>query len=150
MGRLPLSSRWVNDVPYSSPPCFLHELDSNLTLITLRNLRIKRIYDPASRSDGFRVLVDRLWPRGISKRRATLNDWQPDLAPSTELRKWFGHEPERWTEFRQRYRAELAQKPLLIDSIRERALDQPVTLLYAAKDSVHNHALVLKEFIEAA
>lgn len=137
-------------MPYSSPPCLLHELDQDFTFIMSRDLRIKRIYEPASRSDGFRVLVDRLWPRGISKRRATLNDWQPDLAPSTELRKWFGHNPDRWTTFGQRYRAELAQKPLPIDSIRDRALDQRVTPLYAAKDPVHNHALVLKQFIEAA
>lgn len=137
-------------MPYSSPPCLLHELDSHFTLITLRDLRIKRIYEPALRPDGFRILVDRLWPRGISKRRAALNDWQPDLAPSTELRRWFGHDPARWAEFRQRYRAELARKPLLIDPIRERALEQRVTLLYAARDPAHNHAVILKQFIEAA
>lgn len=135
---------------YSSPPCLLHELDRDFTFVTSRDLRLKRIYAPASRSDGFRVLVDRLWPRGISKRRAALSDWQPDLAPSAELRKWFGHKPDRWTAFAQRYRAELAHKPLLIDSIRDRALDQRVTLLYAAKDHLHNHTLVLKQFIEAA
>jgi uncharacterized protein YeaO (DUF488 family) len=128
----------------------MHELDSNFQLITARDLRIKRIYDPPVRSDGYRVLVDRLWPRGISKRRAKLSDWMPNLAPSTELRKWFGHDPAHWNEFRKRYRAELAQKKSLIDSIRERALDEPVTLLYAARDPLHNHALVLKQFIEAA
>ena len=128
----------------------MHELNSTFALITARDLRIKRIYDAAARSDGFRVLVDRLWPRGISKRRAKLTDWMPDLAPSTELRKWFGHDPERWNDFRQQYRAELAQKPSLINSVRDRSLDHRVTLLYAARDPAHNHALVLKQFIEAA
>ncbi len=128
----------------------MHELDSTFTLITARDLRIKRIYDAPVRSDGFRLLVDRLWPRGISKKRAKLSDWMPELAPSAELRKWFGHDPERWSEFRQRYRAELARKPSLINLIRERSLDGRVTLLYAARDPTHNHALVLRQFIEAS
>lgn len=128
----------------------MHKLKATFTLMTARKLSIKRIYDAPMRSDGFRVLVDRLWPRGISKRRAKLSDWMPDLAPSTELRKWFGHDPERWTEFRQRYWAELARKPSLINSIRDRLLDERVTLLYAARDPIHNQALVLKQFIEAA
>ncbi len=128
----------------------MHELDSNSQLITSRDLRIKRIYDAPARSDGYRVLVDRLWPRGISKRRAKLSDWMPTLAPSTELRKWFGHDPARWNEFRKRYRAELAQKTSSIDAIRDRALNEPVTLLYGARDPLHNHARVLKQFIEAA
>jgi uncharacterized protein YeaO (DUF488 family) len=118
-------------------------------LSTLRNLRIKRIYDAPTRSDGFRLLVDRLWPRGVSKKRAKLDDWMPELAPSTELRKWFGHDPERWNDFRRRYRAELARKPSLIKSIRDRLLDGRVTLLYAARDTTHNQAHVLKQFIEA-
>ena len=128
----------------------MHELNSTFTSITARDLRIKRIYGVAARSDGFRVLVDRLWPRGISKSRAKLSDWMPDLAPSTELRKWFGHDPERWNEFRHRYQAELARKPSLINSVRKRSLEEPVTLLYAARDATYNHALVLKQFIEAA
>ena len=149
--RPPLQSwLWADEVEYSSPPCFSHELDSHFALITLRGLCIKRIYEDPLRSDGFRVLVDRLWPRGISRRSANLDDWQPELAPSTKLRKWFGHEPERWNEFRQRYRAELARKHALIDPLRVRALDGRVTLVYAAKDPAHNHALVLKQFIEAA
>jgi uncharacterized protein YeaO (DUF488 family) len=119
-------------------------------LKTARKLGIKRIYDAPLRSDGFRVLVDRLWPRGISKRRAKLSIWMPDLAPSTELRKWFGHDPERWAEFRRRYRAELVRKPSLIKSIRERLLNERVTLLYAARDPIRNQAHVLKQFIEAA
>ena len=128
----------------------MHELSSTFTSITARDLRIKRIYDAAAQSDGFRILVDRLWPRGISKKRAKLADWMPDLAPSTELRKWFGHDPEHWNEFRQRYWAELARKPSLINSVRERSLKELVTLLYAARDATYNHALVLKQFIEAA
>ncbi len=137
-------------MPYSSPPCYAHELDSHFAMITARDLCIKRIYDKPAKSDGFRVLVDRLWPRGISKRRAILDDWQPHLAPSAELRKWFGHDPHRWNEFRQRYRTELAQMRVPIGALRDRSLDERVTLLYAAKDPLHNHALVLKQFIEAA
>jgi uncharacterized protein YeaO (DUF488 family) len=128
----------------------MHELDSSFALITSRDLRIKRIYDAPERSDGYRVLVDRLWPRGISKRRAKLSEWIPDLAPSTELRRWFGHDPERWNEFRQRYRAELARKQSLIKSLRDRSLDGRVTLIYAARDPTRNQAQVLKQFIEAA
>lgn len=128
----------------------MHELDSTFTLVSVRDLQIKRIYDTPMPSDGFRVLVDRIWPRGISKKRAALNAWFRDLAPSTALRQWFAHDPARWVEFRQCYRAELAQQASLIESIRYRALDQRVTLLFAAKVPAHNHALVLKQFIEAA
>lgn len=128
----------------------MHELDSGFALIAPRQLRIKRIYDVPARSDGFRLLVDRLWPRGISKKRAKLSGWMPELAPSAELRKWFGHDPERWNEFRQRYWAELADKQSLINSIRDRLLDEPVTLLYAARDPKCNQAQALMQFIEAA
>ncbi|MEX2150871.1 MAG: DUF488 family protein [Steroidobacteraceae bacterium] len=128
----------------------MHELDSSFTLIAPRHLRIKRIYDAPARSDGFRLLVDRLWPRGITKKRAMLSDWMPELAPSAELRKWFGHDPGRWSEFRRRYYAELAGKQSLIKSIRNRLLDERVTLLYAARDATRNQAQVLKQFIEAA
>lgn len=115
-----------------------------------RELRIKRIYDAPASSDGFRLLVDRLWPRGISKERAKLDDWMPELAPSARLRKWFGHDPERWSEFQRRYRAELARNQSLIGSVRDRLQDERVTLLYAARDPEHNQAHVLKQFIEAA
>lgn len=128
----------------------MHELDSSFQLITERNVRIKRIYDAPARSDGYRILIDRIWPRGISKQRTKLDVWLPELAPRAELRKWFGHDPARWQEFRRRYRAELARKAPLIESIRHRALDEPVTLLYAARDPLHNHALVLQHVIEAA
>lgn len=128
----------------------MHELDSTFTFVSARDLQIKRIYDTPMPSDGFRVLVDRLWPRGISKKRAALDAWLRDLAPSTVLRQWYAHDPERWTEFRKRYRAELAQKASLVESLRYRSLDQRVTLLFAAADPAHNHALVLKQFIETA
>ena len=131
-------------------PDLLHEPHSRFRLLTQRQLRIRRIYDEPSRSDGYRILIDRIWPRGISKQRAKLDAWLPDLAPSAELRKWFGHDPARWQEFRRRYRAELARKAPLIDSIRHRALDEPVTLLYAARDPLHNNAVVLQHVIEAA
>src|SRR5688572_14814312 len=98
----------------------MHELDSGFALIAPRQLGIKRIYDAPAHSDGFRLLVDRLWPRGISKKRAMLSGWMPDLAPSAELRKWFGHDPERWSEFRRRYWTELAGKQSLVNSIRDR------------------------------
>lgn len=128
----------------------MHELDSTHTLVSACNLQIKRIYDTPMPSDGFRVLVDRLWPRGISKKRAAVDSWFRDLAPSTELRQWFVHDLARWTEFCQRYRVELSQKASLVESLRYRSLDQRVTLLFAAKDLAHSHALILKQFIEAA
>ena len=124
--------------------------NAGFALITSRDLRIKRIYDEPDARDGYRVLVDRLWPRGVSKQRAKLDAWEPKLAPSAALRTWFGHDPARFTEFRQRYRAELARVPSLVESIRRRALDERVTLLYAARDPTHNHAIVLRNFIRAA
>ncbi|WFU11985.1 DUF488 family protein (plasmid) [Rhizobium sp. CB3090] len=110
-------------------------------------LKLKRIYDDPSDEDGQRVLVDRLWPRGLSKKDAKLTDWVKDVAPSPELRKWFGHRPERFADFRERYRQELASNPAV------QALlhfdDGLVTLVYGAKDPVHNHAVVLLEFLKA-
>jgi uncharacterized protein YeaO (DUF488 family) len=137
-------------VPKRFSPGVVNEPDSRFRLLTQRQLRIRRIYDAPARTDGYRILVDRIWPRGISKRRAKLDAWLPELAPSAELRKWFGHDPERWPEFRKRYRAELARKTSLIDSIRHRALDEPVTLLFAARDPSYNNARVLLHVIEAA
>lgn len=98
--------------------------------------------------DGYRVLVDRLWPRGISKDDADLDEWCKDLAPSDKLRKWFGHDPEKWTEFVQRYTRELDAKKDLVIEILDRSPRKTITLLYAAKDSEHNNAAVLKTFIE--
>jgi uncharacterized protein YeaO (DUF488 family) len=118
--------------------------------MTSGDLQIKRIYDAPAPSDGFRLLVDRLWPRGVTKKRAKLDGWMPELAPSADLRKWFGHDPERWSAFRRRYWAELAGKQSLINAIRNRLHDERVTLLYAARDTTRNQAQVLKQFIEAA
>jgi len=114
------------------------------------SVRIKRIYDPAEASDGVRVLVDRVWPRGISKEQAALANWMKDVAPSAALRTWFGHVPERFAEFRRRYLEELdgpAAQDLLLQ-LAERARIEPVTLLYAAKDERHNQAVVLLERLE--
>jgi uncharacterized protein YeaO (DUF488 family) len=111
-------------------------------------IRLKRIYDPASSADGFRVLVDRLWPRGISKERATLDLWLRDVAPSDELRRWYAHDPERWPEFQRRYRQELAVNPA-IQELRDLARSHPVvTLLFAARDSERNEAVALAALIE--
>jgi uncharacterized protein YeaO (DUF488 family) len=108
-------------------------------------LRIKRAYAPADEGDGYRVLVDRLWPRGVSKEKAHLDAWMKDIAPSTELRRWFGHDPARWEEFERRYRAELAEpeRSQLIASLAEWAAHGPLTLIYGARDTLHNEAVVL-------
>jgi uncharacterized protein YeaO (DUF488 family) len=111
------------------------------------NVRLKRAYDPPERTDGIRVLVDRLWPRGVRKADAKLNDWIKEIAPSAELRTWFGHDPKRWDEFRRRYHTELAQHAELLNDLRRRAQEGPVTLIYAAGDGDHNHALVLRDAI---
>src|SRR5579859_4692277 len=113
---------------YSSPACYLHELES--LEAAAGEVRIKRIYDSAEAADGYRALVDRLWPRGISRRRAALDAWLVELAPSRKLRLWFGHDPKRWSEFRRRYRAELRSQRDVLDALRERARRQRVTLLY--------------------
>lgn len=105
------------------------------------------MYEPTAKSDGFRVLVDRLWPRGISKEAAKLDLWLSDLGPSTALRKWFGHDPARWEEFQRRYQAELKEKKTLLATITEQAKARPVTLLYSAKDAQHNQAVALQNFL---
>jgi uncharacterized protein YeaO (DUF488 family) len=108
-------------------------------------VRIKRAYEPPARGDGTRVLVDRLWPRGVSKADAGITQWMKDVAPSSELRKWFGHDPARWEEFRRRYRAELAARKALVAQLRELARKGPLTLVYSARDQAHNQAVVLRE-----
>ncbi|HEY3785054.1 MAG TPA: DUF488 domain-containing protein [Steroidobacteraceae bacterium] len=113
----------------------------------MRAVRIKRIYEPPAVRDGARILVDRLWPRGISKQSAQLTLWLKDIAPSTVLRQWFGHEPQRWNEFRRRYRAELKANADPVESLRARLRSSAVTLLYAAHDPEHNHARVLMEYL---
>jgi uncharacterized protein YeaO (DUF488 family) len=112
-------------------------------------LRSKRIYDDPSDGDGYRVLIDRLWPRGVTKERARLSEWARELAPSPELRRWFGHEPSRFPEFRERYRAELAGQADKVQELRDRARREPVTILYAARDREHNDAVVLVELLQS-
>lgn len=114
----------------------------------MQQIRVKRIYDEATNEDGFRVLIDRIWPRGVSKKDAAVDYWAKDIAPSTDLRKWFGHDPKKWGGFQKRYRNELkAHDATLVDLI-ERCGEQPMTLLFAAKDREHNQAVVLKEVLE--
>ena len=110
-------------------------------------VKIKRIYDPPSKDDGVRILVDRLWPRGISKEAAAIDEWVRDVAPSDELRKWFSHDPAKWQEFRKRYISELKKNPELISKLRALARKGRLTLLFAAKDDAHNNAVVLRELI---
>jgi uncharacterized protein YeaO (DUF488 family) len=112
--------------------------------IPASHLRLKRAYEPAEPGDGARILVDRLWPRGVSKAKAALDDWVKEVAPSTELRKWFGHDPARWTEFQRRYRVELRRQSDALDRIRDRARAGVVTLVYSAHDEQHNDAVVLR------
>ena len=111
------------------------------------NIRLKRAYDPPAPEDGVRVLVDRLWPRGLRKADAAIDRWLKDIAPSTELRRWFGHEPSRWDEFQRRYRDELSRHPDVLNGLREMARDAAVTLIYAARDTLHNEAVVLREVL---
>lgn len=114
-------------------------------------IRLKRAYDAPQKSDGFRILVDRLWPRGVSKERLAADVWARDLAPSNDLRKWFGHDPEKWAEFRKRYREELTQTHAsqrirgLLDAAKR---SKTITLLYGAKDEQHNEAVVLRSLFE--
>jgi uncharacterized protein YeaO (DUF488 family) len=111
-------------------------------------IRVKRVYETTAKSDGFRVLVDRLWPRGISKEAAKLDLWLPDLGPSTTLRQWFNHDPARWAEFQRHYHAELKEKSALLATITKQAKASSVTLLYSAKDERHNQAVALRNFLK--
>ena len=113
----------------------------------MKDIRVKRAYEPAAPSDGARILVDRLWPRGLLREEAHVDAWLKDIAPSTALRKWYGHDPEKWPEFRSRYLAELKHNSAVAE-LRERlAKAKKVTLLFAAKDSQHNNATVLRDFL---
>lgn len=111
-------------------------------------ITLKRVYEKPAASDGCRILVDRLWPRGLSKEKARVDLWLKDLGPSTELRKWFGHDPIRWAAFKAKYRRELKAKKPLLHEIEMHAQQGPVTLLYGAKDTEHNEAVVLKEQLD--
>ena len=113
------------------------------------DLRIKRAYEPPDGGDGTRILVDRLWPRGIKKEKARIDNWLKDIAPSDALRKWFGHEPGKWTEFQRRYAEELSRPGAheALASIRSLAAKGPVTLVYSASDEDHNNAIALRKFL---
>jgi uncharacterized protein YeaO (DUF488 family) len=111
-------------------------------------IQVKRVYEQRSRTDGLRVLVDRLWPRGLSKERAAISVWLKDLAPSTELRKWFAHDPAKWKQFQTRYRKELREKRDVLETLRQKSKERTVTLLYGARDEEHNEAIVLKKVLE--
>jgi len=111
-------------------------------------LQLKRVYESAEDGDGKRILVDRLWPRGLSKDEARVDLWLKAVAPSPDLRRWFGHDPEKWAEFRRRYRHELEENVAAVDELKKAISRSKATLLYGAKDQEHNHAIVLKDFIE--
>lgn len=113
-----------------------------------RPVMLKRVYDEPSETDGTRVLVDRLWPRGLSKQAVSADLWLREAAPSAELRRWYGHDPRRWPQFRRKYRSELARHPEtleLLDDLRRRS---PVTLIFAARDAAHSHAVVLRKALQ--
>ena len=113
------------------------------------DVNVKRVYEQPADADGTRVLVDRLWPRGLSKQRAAVNVWLKEIAPSAGLRKWFGHDPSRWSEFEARYRAELDKSGAAVDGLRELIHKGPVTLLYGAHDEAHNNAVALRGYLDS-
>jgi uncharacterized protein YeaO (DUF488 family) len=113
------------------------------------DVQIKRVYEPADPADGYRVLIDHVWPRGVSRKRAKLDEWARELAPSDELRKWFDHVPERFEEFRIRYRRELSGHDELLATLRQRAKAGKLTIVYAARDEEHNNAAVVAELVRA-
>ncbi len=113
-------------------------------------IKLKRVYEEPEEADGFRILIDRIWPRGFSKERAGIDLWIKEIAPSNELRKWFGHDPGKWPEFRKRFRAELEQNREWSDKLKaETKKHETVTFIYAAKDEEHNNAVALKEFLSS-
>lgn len=111
------------------------------------NIRLKRVYEPVAADDGPRILVERLWPRGLTKAKAGIDHWAKDISPSPELRRWYGHRPERWPEFQDRYRAELAANSTAIDELRTLCAGQDVTFVFAAKDLDRNSAVLLRDFL---
>ena len=112
------------------------------------NIKTKRVYEQPDKTDGERILVDRLWPRGLTKEKASVDLWLKEIAPSTELRKWFDHDPKKWKSFRGRYETEIRHKDDLIKVLKQKARKGMITLIYAARDEKHNEALVLKQFLE--
>lgn len=111
-------------------------------------VKLKRIYEPSRRDDGVRILVDRVWPRGLSKEAARVDFWLRDIAPSSELRRWFGHDPQKWSEFKARYWRELDESPQALNELVEKGSDGKMCLLFSAKDTEHNNAVALKEYLE--
>lgn len=112
------------------------------------NITIKRVYEAPEKSDGIRILIDRLWPRGVSKEKAKLELWLKDIAPSTKLRKWFGHDPDKWQEFQKKYAEELNQNSEQVEKLQDMLKKGKVTLVFGAKDEQHNDAVVVKEYLE--
>ena len=112
-------------------------------------IKLKRVYDPVASADGSRFLVERLWPRGIKKTDLQVDAWLKDVAPSTELRQWFAHDPQKWQDFRKRYLVELRANPEGLDTLLKAAQRGPVTLVYSSRDDVHNNAIALKDYLEA-
>ena len=113
-----------------------------------RTIKLKRVYEPPGKNDGVRILVDRIWPRGVSKVSARIDLWLKDLAPSTELRKWFGHDPEKWIEFRERYFRELEKNPPMFAELEQQVGSKLVTLVFGASDEQYNNAVALKEYLD--
>jgi uncharacterized protein YeaO (DUF488 family) len=126
----------------------LHRQTRNRARFRSVSVRIKRVYDKPTRADGRRVLVDRVWPRGLTKEKAQIDDWLKEIAPSARLRKWFGHDPARWKEFKKRYAKELDDQREPLEQLAREARKRTVTLLFGAKDVEHNNAAALKEQIE--
>jgi uncharacterized protein YeaO (DUF488 family) len=112
------------------------------------NIKLKRVYEKPDKEDGFRILVDRLWPRGLTKEKASVDLWLKEIAPSAELRKWFGHDPAKWKNFRARYETEIRHNTNLFTVLQQKAREGTITLLYGARDTKHNEALVLKQLLE--
>lgn len=111
-------------------------------------IKLKRIYEPYSKDDGYRILIDRLWPRGVSKEKAHMDLWLKEIAPENKLRKWFGHDPNKWKEFEKRYKSELKNKKNLLNQIKTlEQKNKTITLLYGAKDTIHNQAIILSEIL---
>ena len=129
--------------PWLSKPPF-----SRTRPIDNMNVRLKRVYEKPDKGDGVRILVDRLWPRGLSKKKAQVDFWLKEIAPTSELRKWFRHDPKKWDEFQKRYEQEIRRKDDLMKILKRRARQGAITLIYAARDEKHNEAVVLKHFLE--
>jgi len=115
--------------------------------IAADHIKLKRAYEPPAANDGMRILIDRLWPRGLKKANAAIDEWMKEIAPSTELRKWFAHDPKRWPEFQRRYESEIRRHPEQFERLRALSRHGPVTLVFSARDEAHNDAVVLKDLL---